>query len=451
MYKNVKTQNKISLLFVLSYLLLLLGYVFTRGFYSTVGACLVLVSWLICSSYFISPLNNVWQIIAVDRKRLGLVLLWVLLISVFLSHLLYGGLYQRSLSLALLSKQMLLAAFLLCFGWIFFYKDKITKKFNIVFLALAIIIFTVKTLMIVSSPSPLIDVFDFLKYGSLELLSLGNPYAAFYHQIYSSIKPDYYAYFPFMLVFTTPFVFLFKDPRFAFIFCELAVFVLLNRSKKFRTGSKQNKQLARILSLIFLYNPISPFLIEQSYTEPFIVLQLILFVLLLIYNKKILASILVGFSLATKQYYVVIFPAIIKILKPAMKHMVFMATAFLLVMVPFFLWDSHEFLTDTVFYQFRLPPRYEGLSFTGLLKNRFGINYQPFLFIAVFLVSYTFVLAKIIKNNYSLHRIFFGLVFVLFTFFYFNKWSFVNYYYLISSLILFSLWLVISKDKKNSS
>lgn len=412
----------------LLYLLLLAGYSFTKGFYS-LAAILVL---LLCFVF--------WFIFVIgkkDKHRLGIVAVsaeFLVIVSYFLSIVLYGGLYQRNDSIVSLSIFLLIINFILV---IYLVYSKIhTRQIFIIIFSIGILL---RIFMVISSPNPHIDVFDYLKNGALGFISGQNPYSLMYFQFYQNVVPNFYSYFPFTIIANVPFVLVFKDPRIMTLFAEIvSVYILYTLSNNKKTS---------LYPLLMLGNPMSLYIVEQSYIEPLI---LLLFTLLMYYlhkRKDIIVGIILGLLLATKQY-AVFFPLFLMrsyVHKTNLIKLFFLAilTA-LFFILPFYFWNPKDFIHDTILLQYNFPPRYEGLTFFSLLYYLFHIKYN-LLISYIPIVCILLITLKNKSKNPSM--ILANYTFFLFTFFLFNKWSFLNYYYLISQLFIVQMFFESYKNK----
>lgn len=398
------------------YLLVLTAYIFTHGFYSPGGIVLIFLSFGV---YFFHISNRIrLKTDAIDSKSLFILLC-------LLSVLLYGGLYQNNpvlvyLSYLLLGLNLLFAVKLSA--------DQSTAGSKKIFIYMVLIAVLLRLFMVWSSPTPYIDVYDYLKIGALGFIKGQNPYAMTYTKLYPNFTPDYYAYPPGMLYLTLPFVGLFRDPRYTMIFAEMgAAFLIYDFLKKSKEGY--------IVPLLFLLNPISLYMIEQSYTETLIFFLIVFSVWLWRKKKFYLFALLLGLTLSTKQYLFLLIPLYWKLIN-GLKEKIYiiggaLLTSFLLIL-PFLIWNYPEFMKDVVYLQGTFPPRYEGLSFFAFVF-RLGGSYNQMLSLFITVISLIYIYTR----KHSGQAGFFILSSLLFlVVFFFNKWSFINYYYLISQLLL---------------
>lgn len=111
------------LLVLIAYIILLFGYIFTKGFYSFGSAVLILVSLFLLLVLVLDIKIEFPR--RVRKKEFELFLLITTFISIILSLILYGGLYQKILPLVSISKILSAAAVLL--GLMSFFKRPLSR------------------------------------------------------------------------------------------------------------------------------------------------------------------------------------------------------------------------------------------------------------------------------------------------------------------------------------
>lgn len=397
--------NKISILFL--YNILLLAYIFNRGFYSFVGSLTLLIC-IIISIIIVVQKGKTKKIID-NLENITLFL------TVFFSIFLYGGIYQKIPLYYFVSQLLLFIELIL----VIFMKPKKPLLFSSF-----IIFFLVSIFMILSSPAPTIDVYHVLKEGSEAIFKSQNPYSITYTKIYRDFRSDYFTYFPGMLYFISPGVILFGDPR-----VSILIYVLISATIIYKFFKSIN------LSLIFLFNPVFFFILEQSYTEPLVFFLILCCFILLTKKRFKLSAAVFTLLLGTKQYAVLILPFYYLFVKDKVRSIIpiFIGIG-LLIFLPFLIWDFNEFIKDAVILQFIYPERYDGLTFFSLIYDVFHIRLPFYTFSIIWFLSLVYLLFKIDKSKFS--NLILRIFIFLSIFFYFNKMAFVNYYYLLSSLLL---------------
>lgn len=407
------------------YFIFSFGFIFSHGFYNFYGSLLIILSISLFFFFLIKPNLLPFEI---TSKKFFSLLSYALFLNINLTFLLYGGLYQTNKEALKLS--LLLLKILLFFSFLLLCKIKIHYLKYLIYFLIGLWL-SLQILMVISSSSPKIDVYEFLKNGALNTIKGHNPYSLIYNKTYFDQKPDCYAYLPFMIFYTIPFVFLLNDPRYAFIFAQMVTFYLL--VFKFHW---QNKKFGEIFSLLIasliLFQPLSLYITEQSYTEPLIVLEILLFYYFL-NNKSRINGFILGILLATKQYLIFILPFFPKLKQFVKKYFFQIVFTGGCLIIPFFIANPKDFVHDIILTQYLFPPRYEGLTLFSILFYKFGLSYSVFYSLPIWVCAGIF-LYKNKTLNYILKLTLFFLIF-----FYFNKWAFINYYYLIANMLLLSI------------
>jgi len=415
--------------FLIIYLFFVFGYVFSRGFYSMTGAILLFIIFSISLIYLyfnimVLPIKYILSEFLMYR----IVLLTTLILSIYL----YGGFYQNKNIFYDSSFYILM---IIIFFSIFI--SNIKKSYFFFILGFTIL----GIFLIISSPSPLVDVYIFLKEGANGILHGQNPYSMIFtrinnYQFYYKGISNFYSYLPGTILLSLPGVLMFNDPRISMLMAHIISGILIGKI------SKNN-----YLSLIFLFNPLIFLILEQSWTESLILL-LLTSTLYFFYIKKILIScILFGILLATKQYGILIVPFYYLLLKKYnFKYLLISMVVAFLIITPFLFWNYKDFIYDAIFLQFNFPIRYDGLTFGSLLYNEFKIVLPAFIYPVLWIVFFIVIIIRIYRKMGD-NKVIFGLFLFLFGFFYFNKWSFANYYYFLSSLIILAI-VFFNKQRK---
>jgi len=280
-------------------------------------------------------------------------------------------------------------------------------------------------------------VHTFHRYAIYALRAGTDPYAITFPDIYRS--GAYYGpglsvegrlqfgfpYFPLSLLLSLPGQVFFRDPRYAqLIAIELAAL--------FMTFARP-RGLGLIAALLYLTTPRIFFVLEQSWTEPFLVLGVSLVVFAACRNSR-LTPWLFGAFIALKQYLVFALPAawlLVEAPRDWRKLVTFLARgAFFgaLVTVPFVLWNPAAFWNSVVALQFHQPFRPDALSLLSWWASQ-GHEPPPSL------VAFAVAAAASILALWRLPRTPAGFAMAIavtfFAFFVFNKQAFCNYYFFV--------------------
>lgn len=403
------------------YILILFGYVFNRGFYGFTSFLSLLTGFLLLGIFVIRGQFVYQTTIQLYQLRL------ILFLQILLSFLLYGLLYQQNPALARVS---IIFLFLELLIYIYYFLAKaISGRFLFrifIFAGLVLRIF-----VLIQSPQPMIDVFDFLKYGASDFMSGINPYSAVYSRMYVGVVPNYYTYFPGTLILTLmPSVF-FGDPRWAMLIAEIGSAILVRFLRRDETGL--------IISLILITNPMTYFILEQSYTESLLLFFMMLFLVFIKRRNFFSLGIVLGILLALKQYMVVMVPLFFFLEKGLwrIREYFIPLLVFFLLVGPFLIWNFGAFVNDAIIFHFSGPSRLDGLTFYSFLNDVFEWQIPTiFGFVVVGVGSFIFFLNRSVLTAYQFFL--YGALF-LFSVFIFGKQAFANYYYLVSQMLLLYL------------
>ena len=287
------------------------------------------------------------------------------------------------------------------------------------------------------SPDPVIDVHMFHRLAVAALQSGTNPYAITFPDIYKHgafYGPGLavngrllfgYPYFPLSLLVVMPGQMLAGDTRYAQLAAIELAAVLMAFSRRTSYGV--------VAAALYLTTPRIFFVLEQSWTEPFLVLGLAAVAFAACRRSRAVPW-LFGAFVALKQYLVFALPAAVLLVgwpfdrRVLLTLMAKAATLAAAVTLPFFLWNPAAFWTSVVTLQFHQPFRNEALSFLSWWANR-G-HEQPSALIS-------FVTAGLASalGVWRLPRTAAGfsmaIVLTFFAFFVFNKQAFCNYYFFV--------------------
>lgn len=445
-------QNRIYYFFG-AYLFLILGYSFNKGIFQHPAQLgFIVLAFLL----LILPLfgkNIIKPSVAVGVET---IVLLTALVSFILFYFFDGGIHftrqagffntniLKFLSLIVFSFYLLqfdLAGKNLFSAFI----DHLSKHKFKYLIGLALI---ARLVTILYSPRPAIDVFWTLDSGADQFLQGKNPYAlewTFHNYLgEETINHKTIAYLPLTLVTTTFFKALFGDIRTVFVFSSfviaLAIYLM---TKKFGYSSK----MAELLTLTFLYSPLSLFVLEQTWVDVFALMFMFLFCLSLVYEYKKIPMFLFAAMLLVKQPMIGFAFFAPKLKYFNLKKIVLTIVIFAAAILPFFVWSPSDFIDDAVFDHLRRfdDPAWS-LSISNLISSYLNLT-VPTWFILGFLFS--LYLGLMLKTSKSLvDFVYSGVLFLLGIFMF--KRGFANYYHLISSGLLLVIVLELGKIKKYS-
>ena len=300
------------------------------------------------------------------------------------------------------------------------------------------------TIRMQPTPSPPIDVFIFQRDSVAALLAGVNPYSITFPNPYSS--GAYYG--PGMVVN--------GRLQFGFVYPPLSVF--LSTLGQWVGGDVRYAQLGamtlaglfmatmrrgRVGGLaagVYLFTPRNLFVLEQSWTEPFVVLCLAATVWCAARHPRT-APYVLGLFLAVKQYSILALPIALLLGRPPMTWAGFRAVVVRAVLVaaavtlPLALLDVPGFLRAVVTLQFAQPFRPEALSYLGLLAGPVvpgaPLPEPPFGTGVAFAVAATVGALALWRAARTPAGFALGASALFLAFFVLNKQAFANYYFFV--------------------
>jgi hypothetical protein len=287
------------------------------------------------------------------------------------------------------------------------------------------------------SPDPAIDVHLFHRYAIDALRSGVNPYAITFPDIYKNA--DFYGpglsvdgrlqfgfpYFPLSLIVAVPGQIVGQDPRFAQLAAMELAAVLMAFARRNGFGL--------MAAALFLSTPRIFFVLEQSWTEPFVVFGLSA-VAFAACRMPAAVPWLFGAFVALKQYMVFALPAATLLVGSPIawrRLLLLLAKAGLLgaaITLPFFFWNPAAFWKSVVTLQFHQPFRPDALS---ALAWWFSLGHAPPSSAVPFAVAALTSGLAIWRLPRTAAGFSAAIAITFFAFFAFNKQAFCNYYFFV--------------------
>lgn len=299
-------------------------------------------------------------------------------------------------------------------------------------------------LMLVASPSPVIDVFVILKEAPIKLLAGINPYDTTYTYVFPDITPDYYAYWPASILVQIPFVLAFKDPRVLMILADIGAGLLL-----FLIGGKTFT--ASLISLIYLFRPLSLFIIEASWLTPldFFFVTLIIYALMKKAHPAIV-GILLGILTSVQFFFAILLIFLGKFTSWNKYFLLSFLTTTAAFVIPFILALPQKFIAQTLLVYLQDPPHrsilvHTSLSLNTIIHTLFGFDIPGIIIYALIVFVFAIIFFKQKKDIISAVG---GFTLFFFATFIFGRQAFVNYYYLVASFLLLWLALIVREQQK---
>lgn len=317
------------------------------------------------------------------------------------------------------------------------------------FIFLIIIAVLIRIFSIISAPNPTIDVFYILRDGPKQLLLGKNPYELNYPAPYGVYIPTIiFVYGP-----LTPFIFLpsvqiFNDPRLTLIAADIISLVVLF---KLSNHLKIPGQFSQILSLIFIYHPLFPFMTEQSWLEPLITMFIFLATFTLIKKpESFIAGLFLGAVLSIKSVYLLPVLVFLKNMRSRLVNYIVAIIILAIFTLPFLLIDSALFFERTQTYVTSpnaidkyLAPTNASLSIAAVILKYTGVVLPTIVVISVGLfISLIVVIFK--KNDYYYTTLSLFLVFIYL--FMFGPFVFLQYFAFLGNLLILTTLLLLTKS-----
>lgn len=417
-----------AVLLLLIYFLVTFGYTFSLGFYYLSGFILLVLAFLLLAFFYFSP--RLFENFKVENPQP--IFAFGAVLSIALSLVAYGGLYQTKGALFNLSLLLLAFALLISLTYLFqppaFNAPALSFLFKNRFFIFLAIAFLLRLFMLISSPNPAIDVFDILKNGPKALLAGQNPYSVTFNKIYTDAPPDYFAYPPGALIYTIPFSLILNDPRYVFVLAELlTAFLIFSLTR------------SEFLSIFWLFTPRSLFMLEQSWLDSLISsLLLLVFYLWVKLKKETLALVILGSLMTVKQSLILLPLLAFKQIGFKLKHWLIIGVSVSLIILPFLVWNPADFINKTVTKYFEILGQRQALLQHSLTLNSFWLEQfqkdlpNSFLVTAVSIL----LLAVLLKQKKGWPQFFLATTLFYFGMFLFSKMAFLNFYYFIGQMVL---------------
>jgi hypothetical protein len=304
-----------------------------------------------------------------------------------------------------------------------------------------------------ASPYPRIDVFDIQQGGLGALLHGQSPYARAYPNIYGpgtpfvspeALSPDgllirWNPYTPLIFLVELPFAFFRLDHRWALLLSQLLAAAAIRR-----LGGRT--RTAELCGLLVLFQPRGLFVLEQSWTEPTVLVAFCLALLAAARWRESLTreqngargllwtGLAGALLLSTKQYAPLLaVPIFFALPRSGRRTSALVAVAgALATLLPFFLWTPRAFLDGVVRFQLLAPFRDDALSWLAALARMGGPRLPPWPGFLLAFAALLFGLRRtILPARAAAVTAASFLCLVLF-----NKQAFCNYYWLVAGLLL---------------
>ena len=159
---------------------------------------------------------------------------------------------------------------------------------------------------------------------------------------------------------------LFRDVRTVWvIFDVLAALLMYALARRCNPGEK-GERLCQLLPLTFLFLPRSLLVIEQSWTEPLVVVSLAAFALAAESGRwPALTGALLGLWLGSKQYVALAIPMLLKLRRWRAATWICAIAVGLALVLPFAIWDFRAMMENVLYFFLKSDARGDALSLYG--------------------------------------------------------------------------------------
>lgn len=303
---------------------------------------------------------------------------------------------------------------------------------------------------------PVIDIYDVVKYGPLQLLSGKNPYETpkTVPNLPGEFRYPHYAYGPVSIYLFFPVNVILGDPRYLLVLANIATaFSLYTIAKE----SGQKPKVYELLPLLFLFHPRLIYFVTYSHTDLAIVGLLSLGFLSLVKNHLRRFGIFLALVLGIKIPY--LFPLLFVLKYQNLRRLNWVIFALITILVthlPFVLWNWQAMWTSIVSLNVgydKAPLAQEWtLTFAAFIKRQF-LFFPPQIVHTIFLAFWVIVFWLTIKPVKNAANMLLILALVFITTVFFGPIGMPNYYFSASIFLLFTLAFspASSSSKRNFS
>jgi hypothetical protein len=291
--------------------------------------------------------------------------------------------------------------------------------------------------VLTASPHPAIDVVVVHSDAVDALIHGHNPYGISFRNIYGTGSPFYsaseiegdrvlfgYPYPPLSLLLALPGALIFGDYRYGMLLALVGAAALI--------GYGRCDAMSKLAAILFLTTPRIFFVLEQGWTEPFVVLLMAATVFAGSRSPRV-SAIMGGLLLSVKQYLLLAVPALWVLgrtlgVRPLRWFLAIAVTVAVAVTLPFFLWSPRAFVHSVVQVQLQEPFREDSLSYLSLVAHAGWGEWSTLWTVGAAMAALTFTLS-LAKGRTA--RFPLMLAFTYLGTFAFGRKAFGNYYFLV--------------------
>jgi hypothetical protein len=302
---------------------------------------------------------------------------------------------------------------------------------------LTMIVVVAHAMVLRASPAPGIDVFTCVTAAADHLLAGRNPYEQVYSDIYNG-RYDYepvMVYWPAVLLWETAARWLFHDIRVGTL---LAEFISGWFCYKTLAALRIPRMHAWLFALGWVAFPVAPFVLEQAWIDPLLVMSFAALAWALATRRSVAAGVALGLVLSFKQYgsvgAAITLVYLVRSIGPrrAAQSALIALGVFAATMLPFVAWNARALLYMTVSVPAHARMRSDSLGLLPLLSDSMGEPWPSRITAAVGILVTSACAAWLSRRSVRLAEWAAALVFAYMSLFLLSKQAFCNYYYFTS-------------------
>lgn len=293
------------------------------------------------------------------------------------------------------------------------------------------------TALIITVPTPNIDVWDHMNKGAEALRAGKNPYSTpipdYYKgtQVYGFDSPGF-PYPPAVVLTATAAAALKMDVRLMFLGCILVAAALVRATAR-RAG--WSSEAADLIGALFLFVPRQSFLVKYAHSEPVTVLLLAAACYALVCEREIVGLLLLGAFASSKQYLVVLGPLLLLYARTP-RRIAWMAGGAAALWIPFALMDLKALWRATFETHWSRPARKDALTINAW---RMAHKMQPLARWIGLVSGLAMALAHGLRGRLRLGELGVGMACTLFVTLFLGPQAFANYYVLVAWVLLIAV------------
>ncbi len=302
---------------------------------------------------------------------------------------------------------------------------------------LTMVVVDAHAMVLRASPAPGIDVFTCVTAAADHLLAGRNPYEQVYTDIYNG-RYDYdpvMVYWPAVLLWETAARWIFHDIRVGTL---LAEFISGWFCYKTLATLRVPRMRAWLFALGWVAFPVAPFVLEQAWIDPLLVMSFSALAWALALRRPVAAGVALGLVLSFKQYgsvgAAVTLVYLVRSFGPRRAaHSALVAlSVFVATMLPFVAWNARALLYMTVSVPAHARMRSDSLGLLPLLSDSMREPWPSRITAAVGILVTAACATWLSRRPVRLSEWAAALVFAYMSLFLLSKQAFCNYYYFTS-------------------